>query len=80
MKKRLFAGLLALALCLGVLPGAALAAGPAVESRIDVAELSRWYQQGETEDHISTASSWQVWRSLIDEGRNVWRGQYLYQG
>lgn len=42
MKKRLFAGLLALALCLGVLPMSALAAGPAVESWIDVADIS-WY-------------------------------------
>ena len=31
MKKRLFAGLLALTLCLGVLPMSALAAGPTVK-------------------------------------------------
>lgn len=76
MKKRLFAGLLALALCLGVLPMSALAAGPAVESWIDVADIS-WYQEGETEHHISTAEQLAGLAKLVNEGKTFVGGKYL---
>lgn len=76
MKKRLFAGLLALALCLGVLPMSALAAGPAVESWIDVADIS-WFQEGETEHHISTAEQLAGLAKLVNEGK-TFVGENIY--
>ena len=76
MKKRLFAGLLALTLCLGVLPMSALAAGPTVKSWIDVADIS-WYQEGETEHHISTAEQLAGLAKLVNEGK-TFVGENIY--
>ena len=76
MKKRLFAGLLALTLCLEVLPMSALAAGPTVKSWIDVADIS-WYQEGETEHHISTAEQLAGLAKLVNEGK-TFVGENIY--
>ena len=67
MKRRLFAGALALALCFGLLPMAALAAEPSTGNWIDVADIS-WYSEEATEYHISTAEQLAGLAYLVNGG------------